>query len=58
MYNINDIYNLLINAIEKEIRDNLQYNEMHVFGNDEIDLYLEDGNCLTIHLTIEDSEDD
>lgn len=55
---INELYSILSKYIQEGIRDNFQYNCMDIFGDDEIQLTLENGEMINIYLNIETSEDD
>lgn len=54
---INELYKVLSDYMRQAIRDNFQYDIMDVFGNDEIQLTLEDGKMVNIYLNIESEED-
>ena len=50
---INDLYKLISESIQEVVRENFQYNLMEVFGDEEIQLELEDGKHVNIYVNIE-----
>ena len=54
---INNLYKLINESIQQVVRENFQYNLMEVFGDDEIQLTLEDGKLVNIYVNIESEED-
>ena len=54
---INDLYKLISESIQKVVKENFQYNLMEVFGDEEIQLELEDGKHINIYVNIESEED-
>ena len=49
---INDLYKLISESIQQVVRENFQYNLMEVFGDEEIQLELEDGKHVNIYVNI------
>lgn len=54
---INDLYKLISESIQEVVREDFQYNLMEVFGDEEIQLELEDGKHVNIYVNIESEED-